>query len=133
MTLAGFFVHRIPLLWKYQLPFKIVGVVLLAAGVYFRGGYAIEMIWRGRVAELEQKVEAAENRSQQVNTVFRDRVVYRDKIIREQGETLVQIVDREVVKTIPAECNSLPAELIDVHNRAARLNEVVQQLESQKK
>lgn len=133
LTLAGFFVHRIPLLWKYQLPFKIVGVVLLAAGVYFRGGYAIEMIWRGRVAELEQKVEAAENRSQQVNTVFRDRVVYRDKIIREQGETLVQIVDREVVKTIPAECNSLPAELIDVHNRAARLNEVVQQLESQKK
>jgi hypothetical protein len=45
ITVAGFFIHRIPfpLIYQYQLPFKIVGVVLLVLGVYFRGGYAIEM------------------------------------------------------------------------------------------
>lgn len=128
LTLAGFFVHRIPLLWKYQLPFKIVGVVLLAAGVYFRGGYAIEMIWRGRVAELEANLEVARQESAKVNTVIRDRVVYRDKIIREQGQTLVEYVDREVVKTIPAQCERLPAEIVEIHNRAARLDKVADEL-----
>lgn len=128
LTLAGFFVHRIPLLWKYQLPFKIVGVVLLAAGVYFRGGYAIEMIWRERVAELEANLEVARQESAKVNTVIRDRVVYRDKIIREQGKTLVEYVDREVVKTIPAQCERLPAEIVEIHNRAARLDKVADEL-----
>lgn len=133
LTLLGFFVHKIPFLYQYQLPFKIAGVLLLAAGVYFRGGYSVEMTWRERVAELEKKVVAAENQSAVVNTVFRDRVVYRDKIVREQAETLVQVVEREVFRTITPECNNLPNDLIEVHNRAAKLNEVVQKLESQSK
>lgn len=133
LTLLGFFVHKIPFLYQYQLPFKIIGIVLLTGGVYFRGGYEIEKTWRERVAELENKVVIAENKSAVVNTVFRDRVVYRDKIVREQAETLVQFVDREVVRTITPECNSLPNELIEVHNRAARINEAVQKLEAQTK
>lgn len=133
LTLLGFFVHKIPFLYQYQLPFKIIGIVLLTAGVYFRGGYEIEKTWRERVAELENKVVIAENKSAVVNTVFRDRVVYRDKIVREQAETLVQFVDREVVRTITPECNNLPNELIEVHNRAARINEAVQKLEAQTK
>jgi hypothetical protein len=44
LTVLGFFVHKIPLLYQYQLPFKIAGVLLLAAGVYFRGGYAVEKV-----------------------------------------------------------------------------------------
>jgi hypothetical protein len=55
-------------------------------------------------------------------------VVYRDKIIKEQGKTLTEYVDREVVKVIPAQCDRLPAELIDIHNRAAQMNKVVEEL-----
>lgn len=128
LTVLGFFVHKIPFLYQYQLPFKIVGVALLAAGVYFRGGYAVEMTWRERVAELEKKLEVASARSAEVNTVIKDRVVYRDRVIREQGKTLTEFVDREVVKLIPAQCDRLPAELIDVHNRAAQINRVVDEL-----
>lgn len=128
LTVLGLFVHRIPFLYQYQLPFKIAGIVLLAAGVYFRGGYAVEMTWRERVAELEKKLEVAAAQSAQVNTVIQDRVVYRDRVIREQGQTLTEYVDREVVKVIPAQCDKLPAEMIDVHNRAAQINRVVDQL-----
>ena len=133
LTVLGFFVHKIPFLYQYQLPFKIAGVVLLVAGVYFRGGYAVEMVWRERVTELEKNLDVARQESAKVNTVFKDRVIYRDKVIREQGQTLVEYVDREVVRTITPECNNLPMELIEVHNRAAKLNEVVQQLESKTK
>lgn len=125
LTVLGFFVHKIPFLYQYQLPFKIGGVLLLALGVYFRGGYAVEMTWRERVAELEKKLSVAEAKSAEVNTVIEQKVVYRDKIVREQGKTLTEYVDREVVKLIPAQCDRLPQELIDVHNRAARIDRVV--------
>ena len=32
-TVAGWFLHRIPLLYQYQLLFRIAGVVLLVLGV----------------------------------------------------------------------------------------------------
>lgn len=124
LTVLGFFVHKIPFLYQYQLPFKIAGVILLALGVYFRGGYSVEMTWRQRVAELEQKLAAADAKSAEVNTVIQEKVVYRDKIVREQGRVLTEYVDREVVKMIPAQCDRLPQELIDVHNRAARIDRV---------
>ena len=97
LTVLGFFVHKIPFLYQYQLPFKIAGVVLLVAGVYFRGGYAVEMVWRERVTELEKNLDVARQESAKVNTVFKDRVIYRDKVIREQGQTLVEYVDRKSV------------------------------------
>ncbi len=124
LTVLGFFVHKIPFLYQYQLPFKIAGVILLALGVYFRGGYSVEMTWRERVTELEKKLAAADAKSAQVNTVIEQKIVYRDKIVREQGKTLTEYVDREVVKLIPAQCDRLPQELIDVHNRAARIDRV---------
>ena len=126
LTVLGFFVHKIPFLYQYQLPFKIAGVILLAAGVYFRGGYAVEMTWRERVTELEKKLSVAEAKSAEVNTVIEQKVVYRDRVVREQGKTLTEYVDREVVKMIPAQCDRLPQELIDVHNRAARIDRVVE-------
>jgi len=128
LTVLGFFVHRIPFLYQYQLPFKIAGVILLALGVYFRGGYAVEMTWRERVAELEKKLAAADAKSAQVNTVIEQKVVYRDRVVREQGKTLTEYVDREVVKLIPAQCDRLPQELIDVHNRAARIDRVADEV-----
>ncbi len=128
LTVLGFFVHKIPFLYQYQLPFKIAGVILLALGVYFRGGYAVEMTWRERVAELEKKLAEADAKSAQVNTVIEQKVVYRDRVVREQGKTLTEYVDREVVKLIPAQCDRLPQELIDVHNRAARIDRVADEV-----
>jgi predicted membrane metal-binding protein len=130
LTVLGFFVQRIPFLYQYQLPFRIAGVVLLAAGVYFRGGYAVEMTWRERVAALEKQLAVAEAKSAEVNTVVQNKIVYRDKVIQEQGKTLVEYVDREVVKTIPQQCDRLSPELIEVHNRAAAINKVVDEIKT---
>lgn len=128
LTIAGWFAHRIPVIYQYQLPFKILGVVLLALGVYFRGGYAIEKEWRQRVADLEDKLVIAKAESQKVNTVIKDRIVYRDKIITQQGQTLIEYIDREVIKNVPVQCERIPTELIDVHNKAAKINVVIDEM-----
>jgi hypothetical protein len=125
LTVAGFFIHRIPfpLIYQYQLPFKIVGVVLLVLGVYFRGGYAIEMTWRERVAEVEAQLRVAEQQSAQENTRIETRVVKKTEYITRRGSDIVQYVDREIVrydtKFAPGGQCEIPREFIKAHNQAA--------------
>lgn len=131
LTVAGWFAHRIPFVYHYQLPFKIAGVVLLVLGVYFRGGVAVEQEWRDRVHQLEEKLKLAQEQSTQVNTVIQDRVVTKTQVIREKADTLVQFVDREIFKDreIVKEVNNcpVPQEAIDVHNEAARMNKIIEE------
>lgn len=126
LTVLGFFVHRIPFLYQYQLPFKIAGVILLAAGVYFRGGYAVEMTWRERVAQVEAQLAEAQKESAKVNTVVETRVVTKTQVVKQKADALVQYVDREVIKEVN-NC-PIPQEAIDVHNEAARMNRAVEEL-----
>ena len=119
LTIAGFFVHRIPfpLLWQYQLPFKILGIALLVLGVYFRGGYAVEAEWRERVAAVEEKLKAAEQQSAKENTRIETQVVRKTEYITRRGSDIVQYVDREVTQ-YDNSC-VIPQPFIQAHNRAA--------------
>jgi hypothetical protein len=125
-VIAGLFAHRIPVIWQYQVPFKVLGIALLALGVYFRGGYAVEMAWRERVAELETKLAQAQEASEKVNTVVQTKIVTKTKIIKEKADTIVQYVDRdrEIIK-FDTSC-PIPKEAIDVHNEAAAMNKAIE-------
>jgi type VI protein secretion system component VasK len=123
LVIAGFFAHRIPLVWQYQLPFRVLGIALLVAGVYFRGGYAVEQQWRERVAEVEQKLQAAEAESAIENVRIQERVVKKTEYITRRGQDIIQYVDREIVKYdtkfAPGGQCEIPREFVVAHNRAA--------------
>jgi type VI protein secretion system component VasK len=123
LTIAGFFAHQIPLVSQYQLPFRILGIALLALGVYFRGGYSVETAWRERVAEVEAKLKIAQEQSTKENTRIQTKTVNRTRLIRERGEEIVKYVDREVVKYdtkfMPGGICEIPQEFIKAHNNAA--------------
>jgi hypothetical protein len=126
LVVAGLFAHRIPVIWQYQMPFKIAGILLLTLGVYFRGGYSVEMAWRERVTELENRIAEARVESDKVNTVVQTKVITRTKVIKEKADTIVQYVDRdrEIIK-FDATC-PIPREAIDVHNEAAAMNKAIE-------
>lgn len=130
LAVAGLFAHRIPVIWQYQLPFKIAGIVLLALGVYFRGGYAVETEWRQRVAELEKQVAEAEAKSAKVNVEVQTRVIEKTRVVREKGDEIIKYVDREVVKNNEVvkyiENCPVPSTIIDAHNAAAAMNRAAQ-------
>jgi hypothetical protein len=143
LAVAGLFAHRIPVIWQYQLPFKIAGIVLLALGVYFRGGYAVETEWRQRVAELEKQVAEAEAKSAKVNVEVQTRVIEKTRVVREKGEEIIKYIDKwntkEVIKEVEGperikreevikyiENCPMPAAVIDAHNAAAILNRAAQ-------
>lgn len=121
-VVAGFFAHRIPLVWQYQLPFKIGGVALLAAGVFFRGGYSVEMDWRERVREMEGKVAAAEQAAKDANVKLDTAGQQKIKVIREKGVVVKQYIDREVVK-YDNSC-VIPNSVVKAHNAAAKNEEI---------
>ena len=91
---------------------------MLVVGVYFRGGYGVEMEWRARVAEVEAKVAAAEAKSKQVNTVIQKVYVDKVKIVTDTKIVIQEkIVEKE--KIIDAECKVAP-DAITILNEAAK-------------
>lgn len=123
--LLKFLVRFMPMLSPHVRIAQIVSVAVLVAGVYFKGGYSTEMLWREKVREVEAQLEEAKKESAKVNTVVETKVVTQTKVVKEKADTLIQYVDREIVKEID-NCK-IPTEVLDVHNEAARLNRAIEQ------
>lgn len=117
LTIAGFFAHRIPLVWQYQLPFKVLGIALLTLGVYFRGGYAVEQEWRERVAAVEARLAQAEKASAEATAQIDSKTQKQTAQIRQRTTYIRQYVDREVAK-YDAGC-VIPESFVRAHNDAA--------------
>jgi hypothetical protein len=141
--LAFFVLHRIlnkiPGLSKYALAFQIVSALLLTAGIYFKGGYTTEMMWRDRVKELEAKVAVAEAESKKENVVIQEKIIKQKEYIQGKTEYITKYIDKletkEVIKEVQGpervrveevikyiENCPVPKELINIHNDAAILN-----------
>jgi len=122
-TVAGFFVRFIPFVNTYRIPVQVTGILLLTVGVYFQGGYSTEMAWRERVREVEAKVADAQKKSQESNIEIITKFVTRTKVIHDQGQNIVNYIDREVVKNQEVirfvENCPIPDIIIATHNAAA--------------
>jgi len=117
LTVASFFADRIPFVSLYQLPFKILGIALLVLGVYFRGGLAVEQVWRERVKEVEARVVIAEEKSKKVIVQIETKVITKTRIVKQRGKDIITYVDREIIK-YDNQC-VIPDEFIKVYNDAA--------------
>ena len=115
-SLLGF-VFNFGFLRPYRLLVQVLGIMLLVAGVYFKGGYEVEMQWRARAAELQAKIDAAAVKSQETNTVIQTKVVTKIKRVKEvQVKLQKEIVEKE--KIINGEC-VVPKEAVEILNKAA--------------
>lgn len=128
--IAGWLGRWIPVYGKYAGALKPIGIVILVLGVWLRGGYDTEMAWRAKVAEAEAKVAAAEQKSQETNTVIEQKIVEKTKVIKGKTEYITQYLDREVVKKEEIikyiEQCPVPKEIIDIHNQAAEMNKAAE-------
>ena len=81
------------------------------------GAISNEEAWLARVAELEIKVAQSEAKSAQQNTKIVEKIVYKDKIIKEKGDEIIKYVDKEIVK-YDSQCK-IPQEFVKALNDAA--------------
>ena len=117
-TVVSFFIKFIPFVNQYKLPIQIASVILLVAGVYFKGGYATEMAWRDKVKDAEERAAIAEQKAQETNTVIQTKIIEKVKVVKE-----IQVVNQErIVKEkeyIDKDCK-VPQVAVDIHNDAAK-------------
>ncbi len=118
--LVASFVGKVPFIKQYNLPIKLVSLVLLVCGVYLQGAADYKAATDKAVSELQVKLAQAEAKSAQTNTEIVERIVRDTQVIRERGDTVTEYVDREVVK-YDERCE-LPAEVVRAHNAAATLD-----------
>ena len=106
---------------------QILSILILAAGLYFKGGYTTEMMWREEVAKVQAELDAAKKKSAEKVIEIEEKIVYRDRVVKEKAQTIIQYVDREVVKKEEVvkyiENCPVPNEIITIHNEATILNE----------
>jgi hypothetical protein len=117
-TVAGFFIKFIPFVTQYRLPVQIVSIILLVAGVYFKGGYSTEMEWRNKVKAAEERAALAEKQAAETNVKIQTKIVEKIKVVKE-NTIVYQDRIKEVEKLIDKECKVAP-EAIDIHNSAAK-------------
>lgn len=118
--LAATFIGKVPFIKQYNLPIKIVSVLLLVFGVYLQGALAYKESTDVAVAKLEKKLAEAEAKSAQTNTEIVEKIVKDTEVVRVKGRTITEYVDREIIK-YDNKCE-LPKEVIDAHNAAATMD-----------
>jgi hypothetical protein len=121
-TILTFFVINPLLRWfpplsKYVTLAQIASLVVLTAGVYFKGGYSTEMMWRERVREMEAKVAQAEAESREANTALEKKSAEKVKVIKGREVVVKQYIDREVAK-YNDKCD-IPSAFVNAHNQSA--------------
>ncbi len=113
-AIAGYFFVGIPYIGSRRTLFQILGVVLLIAGVYLKGGYSAEMQWRDRVAEVEAKVKVAEEKAKKANTQVQTKIVTKIVKIQEKATVAKETIRRNK-EVINRECK-LSDEAISAYN-----------------
>lgn len=120
--IASLVMRFIPVVYMYKTPIQVVSIILIAFGTYMSGAISNEEAWQARVKELEVKIAESEAKAAQENTKIVEKIVYKDKIVREKGEEIVKYIDREVVKKEEVvkfiENCPIPNEIINIHNDA---------------
>jgi hypothetical protein len=108
----------IPVVNNYTRWLRPLGIVVLCAGIFLKGGYATEMAWRAKVEELQAKVKVAEEKSKQANEELAKSLKDKKNKTKEV-QVVIQERIREIEKKIDAECK-VDQEAIDILNDAAK-------------
>ena len=118
LTVLSFFTSWIPFITQYRVPVQVLGTVLLTAGVYFKGGEAAELQWRNRVAELQQQVNIAQEKSRAATDRLNDEVKRNKQTVKDTTTAIKQDIARNA-QQLDKECRVSDA-AIEIHNEAAQ-------------
>lgn len=123
LILVSMFLKVVPFISTYYIPLRIIGLVTLLFGIFFEGVMYSGKDLHDKIKELEAKVAAAEAKSAEVNTKIVEKIITKQKIVKERGADIIKYVDKEIikydVKFAPGGQCEIPKEFISIHNKAA--------------
>jgi hypothetical protein len=118
-TIAGFFLKFIPFINRYSSFLQIAGVVLLVAGVYFKGSYSTEMHWRNKVDEMNAQIDRIKAESSKASKQIVYKYIERTKVVKEKNNAIRNQVTKYITKEADANC-TIPGSVVVLHDAAAK-------------
>lgn len=96
--IVSYLMKFIPFVYMYKTPIQIGSIIAIIVGTFMVGAAWNDKAWRDRVAEMEQKVAAAEVKSVEENVKIVTKIVKKTEIVRTKGDEIVKYIDKEIVK-----------------------------------
>lgn len=113
---VGYFASSFAGIYKYIA--KPIAIVLIVAGAFLEGNLYGTSGYLAKVKEMEEKVAQAKQESAKVNTVIQTKIIEKVKIVKENTNANVGVVERIVTKYDNLCTVSNAA--ISVHNSASQ-------------
>ena len=114
---ASYLMKFIPFVYMYKTPIQIGSVVAIVLGTFMIGAAWNDQEWRRRVAEMEQKVAAAEVQSNEENVKIVTKIINKTEVIKTKGDDVIKYIEKEVIK-YNDRCE-IPNQLVEALNKAA--------------
>ncbi len=102
----------------YKAAVRTLAVVLIVAGAFLEGNLYGTKGYMARVADLQEQIKQAESKSAEVNTVIQTKFIDRVRVVRENTNDNIRIVEN-VVTQYDNSC-SLSNAAISVHDSASQ-------------
>lgn len=116
----------VPVLYVYKTPIQLISILIIVIGSFLYGSAFNNDEWLEKIRLLEEQVKISEEKSKEKNVEIVEKIVTKDKIIKEKGDEIIKYVDREIIKKEEVvkfvENCPLPRDVIDAHNAAAIMN-----------
>ena len=121
LTLITFVLNNVPginiilkLFTQYIILIKILSVILLLGGMYLKGAYDTELMYRDKVKDLKLKIQEAEIESLEINADI-DHKIDKEYVVIKDVQVVVQEKIVKVKEIINAQCKVHP-EAINILN-----------------
>jgi hypothetical protein len=101
--IVGAFLSKVPFVNQYGVLIKIVSNILFVVGLFLEGGLQTELAWREKVADLQKKIEIAQQQSKETNAKIEQKVTEKAKTIKDNVNANRQIIEENRI-VINAEC-----------------------------
>jgi len=80
----------------YRLPVGILSAFILMLSVWVEGGIANEAKWQAEIDKMKVALAEAEKKATQKNVEIQEKIVYKDRVVKERGAAQIQYIDRIV-------------------------------------
>jgi hypothetical protein len=101
--IVGAFLSKVPFVNQYGVLIKIASNILFVVGLFLEGGLQTELAWREKVAELQAKIEVAQQQSKESNAKLEKKLAEKVNTIKDNVNANRQTIE-ENRASINAEC-----------------------------
>jgi Zn-dependent protease len=92
--IVGAIANKIPPIMQYGLVLKLVGIVMIIAGLQFEGALSLKKDYDLQEAALKEQLLIAQAKGETIVTKVVEQIVYRDRTIVKQGADVVTYIDK---------------------------------------